>query len=219
MKCYAKQIMGQRAIAEANREMGCYFLAFIDASSGVILHEQCGCGRKRLQQFYNDSESALNDTMEFYYSDGEEVRETALTTLTALKRKLKDECGFDYDAITREMPWADKFNETWHPRREIHKHETRLNYAENIAVATDTYYLNALTFVRSEYKHGKERLTRLYKRLREDYNRFVGSYLLCNAKGDKAALDLLEQRQKQIVDMGLELEPIDKDENVTQIKK
>jgi hypothetical protein len=204
MKCHAERIQAEQRIKKSYQEAGGNLLAFIDASVGVILHEQCGCAQKRLQRFYDGATKLVSNAVDFYDKTAEKLSRPTFEIATFSLCELS-ECGFDYKAINEELPFHDRFFDKWRSEPDRQKHATRLDFIRRIAVASDTYYSNALLFVRREYKYGKDRLTKVYKPMREDYNRYVEQYLLCNEKGDRECLRLINERQEHLTALGLEL--------------
>lgn len=208
MNCKAKEILARQALDKAYREVGESFLSFLDMSTGCIINDMHGFARKRLHRMFDAAKDELSYTMERCAADNEEVRETALTALAAMKNRLKL-YGFDYDAVTKEMPYRDVFGETWHSARDRQKHEGRVAWVENVEVATSVYYCSILVHLHDECGFGEGRLTVSYRAMRADYNEFVGLYLRCKEQADRQMTKMIEDRQARIEKLGLSLVEFD----------
>lgn len=204
MKCKAQEVQSREALRKVYREMGEIILSFLDVSTGCVLHDFRGFGKKRLQQAFDITSAAINDCMTRMAADGEAEDETILTVIWKFKRELKA-CGFDYDAESEALAFSDPFERTWHTSAEKSKHTHRSEFVKRMRHATDAYYLSLLDYAHTELKYGKGRLHDLYAVLREDFNKFLGAYLMCKPKGDTEAQKMLKERQKRIEEIGLKL--------------
>lgn len=204
MKCKAKEILAQRRREEAYQEMGTFFLAFLDASTGSVLHDKYNLGKKKLQQIFNITEHSLSAAMSRMAADNETEYDTILTVLWKMTQDFKY-YGFDYAAETESLKFNDPFDKTWHNAATRLKHLRRTEFVRRMSPIVAFYYAIILDYMHTEKGFGKGRLHDLYSLLCEDYHRFLGAYLRCDAKGDAEAQNLVLERQKQIEDIGLTL--------------
>lgn len=204
MKCKAQEVQSRAALRSAYRQMGEVFLSFLDASSGCVLHDHAGLGKKRLQRLLDITNNALNNSMKRMAADNEAEEETVLTVLWKVTSGLRY-CGFDFEEETKALKFIDPFNDTWHTAAEKSKHAHRAEFVHRMTHATSVYYITILDYAHTEMGYGKGRLHNLYAALRGDFNKFLAAYLMCKPKGDAEAQKMLEERQKRIEEIGLTL--------------
>lgn len=204
MKCRAEEKLARDKVSNAYQSMGKTVLSFLDASCGCIIHERYGYGMKRLSTMFKGTMDRLDELMEHYGAEGDDSKERTDISLYVMCRRLA-ECGFDFAEETKNMPAEDPFLKSWHPANLHKKHQHRVDLINSMELVAQAYHAMILLWFRENREYGAQRLSVLYKPLREDYNAFVSEYLRCSATGDANIARMLSERQKKIEEIGLEL--------------
>lgn len=207
MKCNTRRAR-EESVINAYQVIGKSILAYLDASAGCVVSDLCGFKRKRLQAMYDTTNESVNYLMEHYGEGCVDTRERADAALWSAKRRLKDYANFDFDEATEAYQAKDTFFSTWHSQSDISKHRTRMQFIEDMDLVARTYHVTILFWFWQTYGYARDRLTRLYRLLREDYNLWITEYLRCNAAGDKKTQEMLLQRQDRMQELGLEFEEV-----------
>lgn len=207
MKCNTRRAREEMVIS-AYQTIGKAILAFLDASVGCVVTELCGFKRKRLQAMYDATQESINYMMKRYGEGSEDCRERADNAVFYAKRQLREYAGFDFDAVTDELRPVDVFPRTWHSQADISKHNTRRILMDDMELVVQTYHATTLHWFWQEHGYGHDRLTRLYRLLREDYNPWITEYLKCTAAGDRKTQEMLTERQDRMQSLGLEFEEV-----------
>lgn len=203
MKCNIKGARGKR-LADAYCTIGNSILSYLDASTGCIVTELYGYKKKRLQEMYDTTHNYLGYMMDNYAADKDDNKTRAAKALKKCKDKLLEYADFNFDEATAAFPPDDVFGRTWHNEAEIHKHDTRAKFIEDMEPVAQTYHAEVLHWFWLHKGFGRERLMKLYGLLRQDYNILVTEYLRCNAAGDQKIQDILKERQDRLEEIGME---------------
>lgn len=203
MKCNVNGARQQRLI-EAYQAIGKSILAYLDASTGCIVSDLYGFKKKRLQEMYDTTHHYIGYMMDNYAEEKDDNRQRAANALKKCKEKLLEYADFDFEGVTASLPPDDDFSKTWHEEADVHKHATRVKLLASMEPVVQTYHAQMLHWFWLHKAFGKERLTKLYTLLRQDYNLYVTEYLRCKAAGDAKIQDMLKSRQDRLEAIGME---------------
>lgn len=207
MKCNTRRAKEEMVIS-AYQTIGKTIIAYLDASAGCVVTDLCGFKRKRLQAMYDTTQDTISYLMARYGEGSEDCRERADHAVFYTQRQLRECAGFDFPEMTEAMKPQDDFGRTWHSPADISKHKTRMIFVADMELVVQTYHATILYWFWQTYGYAHDRLTRLYRLLREDYNLWVTEYLRCSSAGDRAAQELLTKRQDRMQDIGMEFEEV-----------
>lgn len=207
MKCNTRRAK-EDAVISAYQFIAKNILAFLDASAGCVVTDLCGYKRKRLQSMFDATQETISHFMDRYGEGLDACSERAEAANFTVKRRLKEYAKFDFDAATKEMLPEDNFGKTWHSQADIRKHGTRSQFIADMELVVHTYHGCILYWFWETYGFAHDRLTRLYRLLREDYNRWIAEYLKCTLAGDKKTQEMLAKRQDKMEALGMEFEEV-----------
>lgn len=193
-----------KKVTEAYYTVGNSVLAYLDASLGIIVTEQYGYKRKRLQEMYNITHRYLGYMMDRHSDENIDNKTRAENARKECTDKLLEYAEFDFNAATASLLPVDVFGNTWHNEDEIQKHTGRAKFIANMEPVAQTYHAEVLHWFWLHKAFGRDRLTKLYTLLRQDYNVFVTEYLRCKAAGDHKIQIILKERQDRLADIGME---------------
>ncbi len=207
MKCNTRRAKEDMVIS-AYQTIGKAILAYLDASAGCVVTDLCGYKRKRLQAMYDAVQDTIGYLMGRYGEGSADCRERADHSLFYIKRQLREYANFDFEAMTEELRPADEFSRSWHSKADISKHHTRTLLIDDMELVVQSYHGTILHWFWQERGFAHDRLTKLYRLLREDYNPWITEYLRCTAAGDKRTQEMLTERQDRLEALGMEFQEV-----------
>lgn len=211
MKCRYKQKVQEEA---AQREIEVYgeltdqFLAFLDYSKGMAMHELFDHGKGRLDKMY-DEHLMLMATMLNMYEDRAELDpdEYSLNTMGLYDRLLQN-AGVDIEALKKEHPIVDRYKEPALPKqREFSNpiHQRRVTFVREFDRYVTTSIAAWLSYNNSTHGHGKMRLERAFHWLWSRYVKFCELYLLTTKEGNATMIFMISSTKEYLKTLNLDI--------------
>lgn len=215
MKCRYKQKLAEEAEQQAEqREMEVYgelsdqFLAFLDYTKGMAMHELFGHGKERLDKLYDEHLSQMATYLDRYEDkDNADPDEYSRNTNALFDLRLRD-VGVDIEALKKEYVIVDRYKEpALQKQREFRNpiHETRAIFVQEFDKYATGSVSGLLSYVNVTYGYGKVRLERLFHWIWGRYVKFCEHYLLTNKEGNAAMIFLLKSTQEYLKTLNLEI--------------
>lgn len=208
MKCAYESVLGNRSVERFCNYYGGEFLKYVDASLAVRMHEIFGFGSaKRLPEMFNEMNPRLNDQMQtLVEEEGEDLWYTARNTHWVTDWKIKEATGWSPCAVAEEMPVLDDWKPQMHTRKEVKQHEIRKEYIGTMEIKLGLYWHMVLDYCMVKHGFGAERLDRLYRALRTDYNAFAGEFLKGTKAAEKNMTRMIADMQDKVRKLGIEFD-------------
>lgn len=200
MKCAWKKVLASARIADVSARM----IDCLVNSAAYTARVNAGFGEERIARLLVSASNLMNETIADYAEDEREEDERVLTAAGSMSAELKC-CGFDFRAAKKAIVYRDPFYDTYRYEREKEKHERRLEYVKIFDLAQTPIHLSFLRAARQEYKYGAERLEKFYAAIRADSDPFLVEYLRCTGKGDEKILEMLKDKQAELLKCGLQI--------------
>lgn len=211
MKCRYKQKAAEEA---EQREIEVYgdltdqFLAFIDYTKGMAMHELFDHGTKRLDKMYDEHLMLMATMLNMYEAGADQDPEEYSQNTKELYIRLLQNVGVDIEALKKEYPIVDGYKVPALPNTREFKnpiHNRRVTFVREFDKYATTSFAAWLSYIRATYGYGKVRLERAFRWAWGRYAKFCEHYLLTTKEGDAASLFLLKSTKEYLKTLKLEI--------------
>lgn len=211
MKCRYKQKAAEKAEQrqiEVYGDLTDQFLAFLDYTKGMAMHDLFGHGKVRLDTLYKDHHLLLATIMNtFEDKEDPDPRNYSKNTLELYDGLLKN-AGVDIEDLKKGYVIEDRYKEPVLPRdKEFWNpiHANRAMFVQEFDRYSTTSVAAWLSYINDKYGFGKVRLERAFHWVWGRYVKFCEHYLLTKKEGDAAVSFLLKSSRDYLKTLNLEI--------------
>lgn len=205
MKCKIPEIVTEAQEAARHKrsiaENDIHF-KYVDRMILLSLHDHAGFGLTRFIRYNTGAYAIGRKYITRYGEDNKEEAEYAVDSYYALRRDLRDLCGWDAE---KEL-WSDDDLNRYKPdensARIRRMHENRLGYAKGIGFYVRQQMCMCAIYLCTELGWAGVRLNRVLAPVRDAYLDFLGQFLRCNPAADEDMRKRYADVRKKYNDMG-----------------
>ena len=206
MKCMIPNTPTDAQIAkarkDATRENDNHFY-FVDRLLALSLRENAGFGAKRFDEYNRISYELGRGYIEKYAQGNKDEADYAVDSYYALRRDLRDLCGWDSE---KEL-WRDSIFDTFPSDANSAKvrrmRRNRIDYAKGIGFYVRQQICMAVMYLYTHLGWACVRLARVIDPVREGYMAFMRQYLRCSKDGDENMRRMYADVRKRYNAMGI----------------
>lgn len=191
-----------KARKDAIRENDNHF-CFIDRLLALSLRENAGFGRKRFDEYNRISYELGRGYIERYAQDNKDEADYAVDSYYALRRDLRDLCGWDAETELWNDSVFDTFPSDSNSARMRQVRQNRIDYAKGIGFYVRQQLCMAVTYLHTHLGWARVRLARVIDPVREGYMEFMRQYLRCSKDGDAEMKRMYADVRKRYNAMGI----------------
>ena len=160
-------------------------------------------GKKRLNALIRGTYWELEQHFRNYRANEDEQfsMENVPILYTGLRNQVKA-LDVDVETIESSFPFAESFK-TWRNSRDVSQRKTRYMLLQDREKMFRSIWYGMILYVWRTYSWGRDRLTRLYRYIREQYAAVFNDYLECRADKDQIVRNRIKTTVSGIESLGV----------------
>lgn len=178
-------------------------LHYADRLLALSLHENAGFGHKRFDEYNRNGYDIGRGYIERYAQSDPDEAEYAVDSYYAIRRDLRDLCGWDAETELWSDSIFDSFPADENSARIRKMRATRVGYAKGIGFYVRQQMCMAAVYLNTHLGWAGVRLNRVLYPARDGYLAFMKQYIRCSKDGGVQMQEMYEKVRRRYNAMGI----------------